>query len=268
MIRPRLLGLSLVCGIAISTPAVADESSGMYPKDQWPLAATRRPLTLAASMVEIRGETLGVNLSDGASGDPVFLAPDLYFGVSDKLTVGVTHDVGFCISGDACDPAYNDLGLELLFAIMQAGNLQAAVHGGLLLPSLDPLVGGLEVGLAGKIVGGSLALTFDPSLYIGMAGRDEIAFRSFDGIFGKETFRLPVALQYQLNFQTMVFLSTGVNGPLDGFGDFYRVPVGIGALFAVNNRIDFGVELEFLDLLGKGSSSDYRVLFARLAIRI
>jgi hypothetical protein len=268
MIRLRLLGLSLACGIALSTPAVADETSGMYPKDQWPLAATRRPLTLAASMVEISGDTLGINLSSETSGDPTFVAPDLFFGVSDKLTVGVTHDIGFCISGDACDPAYNDLGLKALFAIMQAGNLQAAVHGGLLIPSLDPLVAGLEIGMAGKIVGGPIALVFDPSLYVGMAGRDEASFRSFDGLYNTETFRLPIDLQYQLNFQTMVFLSSGVNGPLDGFGDVYRVPVGLGALFAVNNRIDFGVELEFLDLLGTLSSSDFRVLYARLAIRI
>src|SRR5690606_20012243 len=120
--------------------------------------------------------------------------------------------------------------------------------------------------------GGPVAVKVDPTLYVGVVGRDEAFPLAGLAVGPKEYLHLPVELQYQLNFQTMLVLHTGVNGQLDGFGDAYQVPVGLGALFAVNNRIDFGAEFRFMNLLGKVpdgvSRADARMLFARFALRI
>jgi hypothetical protein len=272
---PRTLTRFLVLATAlVAAPALADEGSGVFEKGDWPLAATERPLTLSTHMLEIRGDTIGISLIKDNVGKPVFLAPDIFFGISHRFTVGLTHQVGVCLSGTDgnCAKGYNDLGIEAQYSLMRAGNLQAMGHAALLVSSLsDPTVAGLDVGLAGRIRGGKIAIQFDPTLYVGAIGRDEMFFPlQFLGAIGpEEVFHMPVDLQYQLNFQTMVFLSTGIAGPLDGFGDSYAIPAGLGALFAINNRLDFGLEFEFPNAFGKGENkTDVRMLYGRLALRL
>jgi hypothetical protein len=256
----------------VASPASAQDESGNYGKGDWPLAATKRPLTLAPMMLEIRGDTLGINLSSDQVGKPIFVAPDLYFGINNKFTVGLTHQVGVCLGGAEknCAKGYNDLGLEAQYSLMSAGNLALMGHGALLLSSIaDPTIVGLDVGMALRVSGGSIAVKVDPTIYVGMIGRDEISPLGALGNVGpKEYLHMPVELQYQLNFQTMVYLSTGLFGPTDGFGDFYAVPVGLGALFAINNRIDLGTEFKFLNAAGKNNSADFRELFVRFGLRI
>ena len=272
-----LLVCSLIC---ISSRAWADddddgEAQGVYAKDDWPLATIQRPLTLAAGMLEIRGDTLRVGLSsnDNVSvGDPVVIAPDLFYGIDEKFTVGVVHHfgllqpAGFCISGDLCGKTYNAIGLEAQYSLMRGGNFQVAGRGGLSFPQFsDDFVGGLTLGLSTRIRGGSIALLIEPTLYVGAINRD----------LAPDVLFLPVALQYQLNGQTMVYLSSGVNGPLDGdvgFGDSYQIPAGLGANFAVNNRLDFGAEFNFANVAGKDnlvySKGEERSFIARMALRL
>jgi hypothetical protein len=266
----RTLALTVALG-TLAAPAWADENTGTYEKGDWPLAVIDRPLTLSRNMLEIRGDTLGINMSKDAVGKPIFVAPDLYFGINDKFTVGLTHQVGVCLSGadDGCAKGYNDLGLEAQYSLMRAGNLQAMGHASLLISSLtDPTVAGLELGLLARIKAGKVAVRFDPSLYLGAIGRDELFPLQGFNVGPKEYFRLPIDLQYQLNFQTMVYLTSGFDGPLDGFGDAMRIPVGLGAVFAINNRIDLGAEFKFLDAFGQTETFDARLFFARLALRL
>jgi hypothetical protein len=270
MARSRALALMVAASIGfVASPALAQDESGNYGKGDWPLAAVKRPLTLAPMMLEIRGDTLGINLSSDQVGKPIFIAPDLYFGINNKFTVGLTHQVGVCLGGAEknCAKAYNDLGLEAQYSLMSAGNLALMGHGALMLSSLsDPTIVGLDVGMALRVSGGSVAVKVDPTIYVGVIGRDELP--SLPNVGPKEYLHIPVELQYQLNFQTMLFLSTGLFGPTDGFGDVYQVPVGLGALFAVNNRIDFGTEFRFTDAAGKNNTADARQLFVRFGLRL
>jgi len=250
--------LAIVTLAALAQPAAAQDDEG-YSKDTWPLAVTQRPLVLIGGMLEIRGDTLRINLSKDLVGDPVQIAPSIYYGVNRQLTVGITHMGGICVAGDTCDKAYNDITLDALYGFMTKGNFQVAAHGGVALPAFSPdLVAGLNLGLLARIAAGSIAVVLDPRLYVGVIQRDTM----------KETLYLPVQIQLQANGQTNVYVESGISGPLDHFGDFYTVPVGLGATFAVNNRLDFGAEFLFLNLAGKGSSADYRMVIARLALRL
>ncbi len=241
-------------------PAAAQEEE--FNKDTWPLAINMRPLTLAAGMLELRGDTLAINLSDGAVADPMLIAPGIYYGVNNKLSVGITHQRGVCI-GDSCAKTYNDITLDSLYGFMVKGSVQAALHVGFALPSLsDPLIGGLNLGILTRLGSGKLALVLDPHIYVGILERDSL----------EEFIFVPARIQMQVNGQTNAFVSTGINGPLDGFGDAYTVPVGLGATFAVNNRLDFGAEFVFTNLGGKqapgAGRADERWLIARLALRL
>ncbi len=250
-------------------PAAAQEEEE-FNKDTWPLAVNMRPLTLVGGMLEVRGDTLVVNMSDdalGGVGDPVLVSPHIYYGVNNKLTVGVVHQRSICVSGDLCDKAYNDVTLDMLYGFMVKGSVQAAGHLGIALQSIDPFIGGLNVGLLARFGTGKVALVFDPKIYVGAIGRDEVGAGP-----SKEYISVPVRIQIQVNGQTNAFISTGLFGPLDGLGDSYRVPVGVGATFAVNNRLDFGAEFQFGNLGGKVADpigrADERWLYGRIALRL
>ena len=204
---------------------------GVYTKATWPLELTKRPITLAKGMLEIQG-TIGINLAESAIGKPFNISPDIYYGVSDKLSVGLTHGTGLCLSGTdgGCAKVYNDVGVDAIFAFM-TGNLNVGAHGGIAISQIsDPLFAGLNVGVLVKFMSGKLAVTADPKVNIGLTERD----------FNKESLNLPVQIAFQATPKLAAFLNTGIGGPLDGFGDAFAVPVGVGALFALSNKLDVG----------------------------
>jgi hypothetical protein len=250
--RIMALALALVWLTAGNVRADLD-----YGKSDWPLEVTKRPLTLAAGMLEVRGDTLIVNLSKGAVADPVALAPDIYYGVNKLLSVGVTHRTGVCVAGDFCGKVYNDVGIDAIYSLMRGGNLEAAAHGGFVMQSLDPFAMGLGAGLRARMRAGNIAVIVDPTLYVGFTKRDAAG----------DTIELPVHVQFQVQPQTAVLLRSGLNGPLKGFGDGKQIPVGVGGLFTLNQRMDVGAEFFLPDVAGS-NAFDARVFIARLALRL
>lgn len=280
---------------AFAEPTWAQENDdemiaqGVYNKDNWPLETIHRPLTLAGGMLEIRGDTFRLGMSGGDVLDfaePMVFAPEVYYGVSGQFTLGLTHTnhpialgwpaAGFCVSGEEnrCGKAYNAIGLEAQYALTRGGNLGLAVRGGLSSPRFDPdFALGITAGLTIRFKAGKVAVVLDPNLYIGAIARDE-----FPGMDGPADFLfLPAHIQYQLNTQTMFYLMSGLNAPFKNMGDFYQIPLGIGANFAVNNRADLGAEFRLENLAGKDielapdleiGKFDERTFIARLAIRI
>ncbi len=277
MKKPVRTALSVLLATALlgSTLAQADDLVEEYTKDTWPLEVTKRPLTLAKGMLEVRGDTFLFNLSKDAVGEPFSLAPDIYYGVDSKLSIGLTHDGlfpaagnGICLAGEdsGCPKTYNNFGIDALYGVMLGGSFQLALHGGFVAPSIDEFVGGLKVGALGRLQAGNIAIILDPGLYLGIIKRDA------DEGGQAEHLSIPVWVQFQVNTQTVAFVSTGMQGNLDGFGDNYTIPLGIGATMAANNRIDFGVEFQLPWLAGNRADGvdafDARQLIARLALRL
>ncbi|GAB4533401.1 MAG: hypothetical protein Tsb0020_49310 [Haliangiales bacterium] len=259
LISHYLVSALLLAAAVLAAAPSAAHADEEYFSGSWPLRLVERPLVLGANMFELRGETLRINMSKDSIGDPISLAPDLFYGVTDKLTVGVTHERGICISGDGCnDTIYDDLGVEVLFQLLRAGSLELAAHGGVIVRSFDPFIAGPLLGVRARVALGNIGVVFDPSLYIGALERD------LSGDFVD----LPVQLQYQLTHQNALFLRTGINGPLDGFGDNVAVPVGLGAVFVISRRVDVGGEFLFTNLAGNGGGVDGRLLLIRGAVRL
>jgi hypothetical protein len=283
----RLSIAAIVSHTLFVAPAMADDETvaqGVFDKDNYPLETIHRPLTLVGGMLSIQGDTFRMGLN--GPGDnygfakPMVLAPDILYGINGQLTVGLVHTnrfgallpAGFCVSGTdgGCYKSYNATGAEAIFALTRGGNVGLAFHGGLSSPAIkfptvdgDEFLMGLDAGLMLRGKGGKIAVVIDPSVYINAIGRD----------FLKDYLFLPIDIQYQLNPQTMVYLSSGLNGPFKKFGDSYQIPAGLGANFAANNRIDFGAEFEVENLAGKEVEGgverfDFITFIARLAIRI
>ena len=267
---PFRTGFAAACAVllvaALAPAALADDYDYDYDDDSsaeefdsatWPLRYTRRPLVLAKGMAEIKA-ALGVDLSADVAFDTVFLAPSLMYGVSRQLTVGVDHERGVCFTS-ACGKTYNDIGLVALYSLMGKGSLQVAAQGGLRIPAFDPFAIGVEAGIDLRLTAGNLAIRTEPLFYFGVTKRDEVR---------KDVVSVPVWIELQVNEQTAAFLQSGISGPLSGFSDGYAVPVGIGAVFAVSNRIDVGGEVTFTNVGGANGGADGRVLLARAAFRI
>jgi hypothetical protein len=68
----------------------------------------------------------------------------------------------------------------------------------------------------------------------------------------------------QLNVGLSVALQGPIDPPAGGFGDFYRVPVGVGGTFAINNNISARAQFSLDNLGGKqppgGGRADERTL--------
>ena len=109
----------------------------------------------------------------------------------------------------------------------------------------------LRVGVKGRVMAGPLLITFDPAVRFGLTKRD---------VGNKEDIGVPVRIGFLPMPALNLGLSTGIFGPLDHFGDFYTIPVGVGGGYSVNQALDVRAQFAFLNLAGKGSSADVRAL--------
>lgn len=252
-----------------TTPAAAGMEAGG--------GASTNGLLLGKGKIRIEGETAVINLSADSVAKPFSLAPAVYYGVNDNLTIGITHTrgttmwspgaglslgsagaPGICLSGESngCAKVYNNLGIDALFGLA-AGKMSAAVHGGLDFLTLSDTTLALRAGVLGKYdIAPKVALTFDPSISIGLNKRDA---------GNKESLNVPVYLWLVASPQLSAYVMSGIAGPLSGFGDAYTIPVGVGASYTVSPKLTAGVDFDFINLAGKGSSADFRVLGLRVA---
>ena len=265
----------------------AEVSGGMYTKETWPKDIVARPLTLAKGMVEIRGDVF-VNLSKELVGKPFAIAPDIYYGVSDKLSIGLTHGLGLCLAGseNGCGEVYNDVGLDVNLSALRDAKMDLALKVGLDLRGggagpFDPMLLQAHLGAIFKYRIDKIAIYAEPTIGIGITERDG----TDDGMGGtaggnKETIAVPVTLGFQATPELFAFLKTGIGGIvgpnpfsgggalLDGFADNYAIPIGVGALFAVSQKLDVGGEFLFPALAGSDiATSDARAINLKVNAR-
>jgi hypothetical protein len=243
-------------------------------------------LTLYKGKIVIAGETLQMNLSADDVAAPISVAPSLWYGATDKLTVGLTHDfgttpwtprpvfrglsrtvlgmetgylagTGICLTGtdNGCPRPYDNLGVDVLHSL-KVGRLAVASHPGIDVGSFDPFFLDVRIGILGTLmVTPKLALVFDPRLQIGLTSRDEGNTEAID---------LPVWVWYEINNKVSAYLHSGLRGTFDGFGDNYAIPVGIGASYKVNYKLTAGLDFAFTRVNDSldGRALGLRVMYA------
>jgi hypothetical protein len=254
-------------------PASGDAST---PPPAGPSAASNAPIsateaTLHQGGIAIDGDVV-INLSKDNAFKPIQIVPNLYYGVSDELTVGFAHNPGaeifqaaavpggsgLCLSGTSgnCAHFYNGFSLDALFSFLRSSTMDLAGHGGLDFLSLsDPFKLSLRLGVKGKMMAGPVMVVFDPSLNIGLNNRNQ----------NKEVLQVPVRVGYMVMPQLNVGLSFGIAGQLDGFGDNYAFPIGIGATYMIGSAVDVRAQFALNDLAGHlagpgGGAADIRTI--------
>jgi hypothetical protein len=245
-----------------------------------------------------------MNASEDADWQPVTLNPSLNIGITDQWQVGIRHIVGICLGDeeDGCAEVYDDFGVTTRFSLGRGGGLDLALQGALqVAPIQDPTAFAAEVGLLLRAGGGAVAITAAPTVSFGLNDRDlrgsritpilwnvgtyDIVQRSSPGaetdpgvadptatIGNKEHLAIPVTLQLQLGKVLALVAGASVEGPLNpevgDFNDYWRIPVGAGAIFTASPNVDLGAALTFPLFEGENDTRDIRILSAFLAFRI
>ncbi len=239
---------------AAPTPALAAtplSTPGGYP-DEYIL----RPLTLNAGMAEVY-VPVRINFSSGAVAEPITIGPEVGYGVDDKLELRLVHDRGLCFN--SCDKVYNDVGVMARYFLQHQGPMDVAAQGGLIFKSLDPGKLALRVGAIFKYLSAPVAVYVSPTVDVGMTKRSS---------GNKEYVNVPVKAVFQSDRQLAPFFLTGIYGSVDGFGDTYGIPLGVGANFVVQHGFDVGGAFQFPRIAaGTGGGIDWRELIVYAAWR-
>lgn len=259
---------------ATATPALAQDAEDVPPVSDAPDGqnAVMRGVQGPAGMLSAR-ILLDVNLSSDLAGQPVSLAPDLHYSVTDTFQLGLLHTgpmgwqarpgVGLCLTGkdNGCPNVYDNVGFDAMYGLV-FGKAHLSAHASLFLDSFDPTTAHLALGFAGKAhFGPRAALFFDPKIAIAVNDRD----------VNDDALYIPLELELQAAPKTSVRLLTGLLGGLTDFGDHYQIPVGIGVVQNLNRHFDLGLRFSFDNLLGNvaegAGRADDRSLALLLNIR-
>jgi hypothetical protein len=226
----------VVVSMVLSTVAVADDA-----------------LTLPAGKLALAA---AVQSDVSKNGDSMSVAPDLAFGITDEFTVALVHTTqggtGFwsglgtgslCVMGDRCTNMYSTGALLSKLELVRDGSVTLAALGGVIY-NVDPFLVGAGVGAEALVPMGSAALHFKPTMYIGLNDRDGM-------VPNKEFVNLPLAVLVPATKKVTVGVQSGVAGPVDGFGDAYRVPVAVMGNLALG-AMSAGLAFSFDRVTGGG----------------
>jgi len=232
-------------------PIVASPSPSVAP-------APRLSLTLPAGKLNVT-LTLELDASEDKVAEPISIAPDLGYGVTDDLTLAVVHSKfaltgfravaggGICLSGSGagCATAYNNVGTEAAYSLAR-GQVAFAAVGGLHVVDLDNSLFVAKLGGRARFSTGKVALNSLPSVLIALDKRtDAMGTR-----LNKDILYVPVQLTYRITRPLLLGLGTGIKGPISGFGDAWQVPIGVTAVYAIDPSLAIGASWTFGQLLG------------------
>jgi hypothetical protein len=254
----------------IDVPPVSDAPPGMESVQR----GVQGPAGLFHSRV-----LLHINTDKDRVTEPVSLAPDFYYSVTDTFQLGLLHNgpmglltrpgAGLCLTGEGdggCPKVYNNVGFDALFGLA-FGNLHASAHTSLYFFQISqPTHAMVTLGLALKLhFSDSVALFLDPQVGLALNHRDDAVLPQEDRLF------LPAELQFQINDALAFKILSGVTGVLSELGDTYVIPVGAAFVVNISPALDIGLRYSFDNMLGKRpdgvSATDSSSLAVLLQIR-
>lgn len=232
-----------------------------------------KALTLGEGDLKVRG--VGeVNLSSDVVGEPISIAPDIYFGVTDEFTVGLVHsgiaERGFfggvgrslCLTGEdeGCPEVYPNVGLSGALSIIE-DDVSIAAELGLFALNFgdgffsDPALIQAKLGARGAWVDDPIQVVFEPNVFVALTERDE----DIGGLHG-DILNIPVAAYFSATDELSVGAQAGFTGNLDGLGDTWAVPLSAVAHFAIDDRVGLGGSFTFPQLIAEEDTADLRSL--------
>lgn len=208
---------------------------------------------------------LEISLSSNAVFKPFSIAPDIWYGVNDKLTVGLVHSfagetgimggVGsaLCLSGTSggCAHPYNNVGLDLRYALSSGGKFLVVGDGGLFANSFDPFQLALKLGIVARYrpsPTSKLAIDLAPNLFLGVTNRDGDIMAG--GGANKEVFAVPATLLYSVKPELALAVQVGLVLPLEDTDKVFFIPLSLGINYQINKQLSVDAAFSLVDLIG------------------
>ncbi len=210
-----------------------------------------RPLALARGQIEAR-LTLETNLQLNQEGTPTSLAPDAWYGLTDRWTVGVTHssasldriDAGasVCIIhlANVCDRYYRGGAIEARWS-WRTGAFAVAPRGRLLLRDVDPMKPAIALGALVRWTRGRFALASDPYIRTGLANTN---------LGNRTQLTIPLYILVQPTCRWLVGLHLGWESDLAVARDGSHGPLGLIVTARATEHVDITLHGGFTSLVG------------------
>jgi hypothetical protein len=234
--------LLATAGAARAQSAGAEESEEVEYKLALPQSdATKERLrmTLPEGRLLLQA-SIPISLSTDAVFKPVSLSPDVWYGLTDDLSLGLAHSsagaggfyggagTSLCLvgSGNGCGDVYSNAALLGRYSLLDAG-IGLAAQGGLVIGALDPFLLSVQLGVVGRWEMAPIAVVFQPSVTIGVTERDAELGGTSDFL------ALPVAVMFDATPELSIGLQTGVSFAFEDIGATWVVPVSLGGRYAI-----------------------------------
>jgi hypothetical protein len=211
-----------------------------------------RPLVLDEGAVDLR-LTVETNLEAGRIARPLSLAPDAWWGITPRWTLGLIHsnasldriDAGatFCVrqsDASTCRDLYRGSGVDVRYSAL-AGAWAIAPRLRVVIRDVDPFKPATTLGALVRWTHGRFAIASDPYVRLPLANHS---------LGNRAALSVPLWLMVQPAGGVMIAAHTGFDADFVVIGDGYHGPLALGATYRVTPEVDVGVELGWLKLLG------------------
>lgn len=242
------------CAVALlavhARPALADEPDPNKPVEV---------MTLPKGAWIING-FIETNLSKGSAGKPISIVPDGWYGVDDKLSVGLVHSsiamTGFvgavadsiCVTGvnNGCAKPYKTVGGLARY------RLQApyVIEGGLVVSNTQPFSLDLKLGGGGRWRFKKYTVEVAPNLLIAVTQRTSGTMLTAPH---SERLNVPATGGYAVTPKLELEAQLGFSVPFNRAGDYFTIPFAFGGRYVHNAHLSIGLMFALPALLKGGA---------------
>lgn len=229
----------------------------------------KRPATMPAGVVQVFAP-MQISLVPKEIGKPIFWAPNISWGVSDKVTLRLLHGeayrapdsvAGLCFTGQTggCPNVYNNVSADAVVGLLSTSSFSLTANTGWSVSNTSSLSFGVMLGTVAEIsIGENLAMQLEPSLLVALNRQSQD---------NPHRFGITARAFLQASKPLLVFSLLGLFSPFEDFVNRHVAPVGAGFLYALGPNVDLGLQLTFTNLLGAAASFDDRQLTILTAFR-
>lgn len=204
------------------------------------------------------------NFAKGATGKPFSVAPDIWYGASDRLTLGLVHSGrgasgfltgfgrGLCFrgkdgaGGDACGnglgKVYTSGGVEARIGLTEGGFPLALALGAQAEAFKPELILSAKIGLLGRWQSNRVAFELAPTVLAGITQR-KVKVMDVETSVNEDVLSFPVTLFLKLSPSFAIAAQAGITLVIEHAADTYQVPAALGLAWWVTPK--FSIDLAF-----------------------
>jgi hypothetical protein len=259
----KTMALTMLCVLAAAPPDARAEPPSADAVDR---------LTLPEGRFVIDA-FLEMNLGSDEVFKPFSITPDLWYGVTDALTLGLVHSfdgaTGFvggvgdslCLTGrdNGCPHVYDNVGVDVRYRLMEGGFALAA-DGGLFFRSFDPVQLALKLGVAGRWHKDQLAVELEPALFFGLTNRSRdvsVGLTTVSVTTNGDSLSVPVTGLYSVTPGVALAVQLGLILPFQDTGDTYSIPLSIGVHLRATEKLNLFAAFSLTRLIGGGDAGAF-----------